>query len=1238
MIKSEAFIELEGLLSERILILDGAMGTMIQAEKLGEADFRSARFKDHPRPLFGNNDLLNLTRPDVISKIHLAYLEAGADIVETNTFNANAVSQADYGLADYAREIAREGARIAREACTTMSQRDPLRRCFVAGSLGPTNKTLSLSPNVNDPGYRAISFDTLVEAYSESIRGLVEGGADIILIETVFDTLNAKAAVWAAGQVFEESGVELPLMISGTITDAAGRTLSGQTPLAFWYSLKHARPLSIGFNCSLGAEDIIRHVEEVGRVAETAISVHPNAGLPNELGEYDDTPENMARVLGAFARRSDSGSDTARGLGANIIGGCCGTTPRHIRAIAEALKGVAPRRSAAKRQRTCLSGLEPLEIGPESLFVNVGERTNVSGSRKFLRLIREGKHAEATEIAREQVDSGAQAIDINMDEALLDSEKEMGRFLDLIAAEPDISRVPVMLDSSKWETIHAGLKRIQGKGIVNSISLKEGETAFLEKACIVRALGAAVIVMAFDEAGQADSLERKIAICSHAYRLLIEKAGFDPEDIFLDPNIFAIGTGIDEHRNYALDYLHATTWIKKNLPGALVSGGVSNMSFSFRGNDGLRSALHAVFLYHAKKAGMDLGIVNPSQLVSYDDISPDALERIEDLVLNRRSDATERLLEIAGSFSASGPDAADDPAWRNLPLADRIKHALVKGLNSFIAEDVEAIRPSYAHAIEVIEGPLMDGLNVVGRLFGEGKMFLPQVVKSARVMKEAVAVLLPYIEAEKTAASSSRGRMVIATVKGDVHDIGKNIVGVILACNNYEVIDLGVMVPAETILDTARDKKADVVGLSGLITPSLEEMARVAAMMEERGMKIPLLIGGATTNPMHTAMRIDPAYSGAVVQVADASIAPGVLEKLLNPARIGDYLKELEALHEKNRDIQRKKRESTEYLPIGESRKHPFVNSKADYTPEAPLVPGPGQVSYSIEELEPYIDWTYFFLAWEMNGTYPAILEDPQVGSEAKKLLADARKMLAKMHRENLLKVRGAYGMFPAAGSGDDILIYTDEDRHSVRAVLPCLRQQRKKDDGSPYYCHSDFLQKAGTGKKDWIGAFAVTAGIGLAESVAAFSAKNDEYSVILIKVLADRLAEATAEKIHEDVRKRFWGYAADEDLSFSEMFRTRYRGIRPAPGYPQCPDHREKRLIFKLLDAEARTGISLTESNMMVPAAAVSGWYFSNPESRYFAIGKMGRDQIADYAARRGESVAETEHWLRTELAYDPE
>ncbi len=1232
--KSPRHVLLESLLRERILILDGAMGTMIQKHRLGEDDFRGSRFAQHPKQLKGDNDLLCLTKPEIILDIHRAYLEAGADIIETNTFNATSMSQADYGLSDLAQEMARAGAALARKACDEFEAKNPGKPRFVAGSIGPTSKTLSMSPDVQDPGFRATSFEALSSAYADEIRGLAEGGADILMIETIFDTLNAKAAVWAALNHFEETGVELPIMISGTITDASGRTLSGQTAGAFLYSLEHARPISFGFNCALGAEAIVSHVEEIGRKASCALSVHPNAGLPNELGEYDDTPANMARVLSALARKSSSGEP---GAGLNIVGGCCGTTPEHIAALAAALKDIPPRRYPTPDEATHLSGLEAFDIGPESLLFNVGERTNVAGSRKFARLIRDRQYAEALDIAREQVEAGAQAIDINMDDAMLDSTKEMATFLDLVASEPDISRVPVMIDSSRWETLLAGLRHLQSKGIVNSISLKEGEEAFLEKARTIRKLGAAVVVMAFDEKGQADTLARKTAICERAYRLLVEKAGFNPHDILLDPNIFAIGTGIEEHRRYAIDYIRAAAFVKDRLPGALVSGGVSNVSFSFRGNDPLRNAIHTVFLYHAEQAGMDVGIVNPAQLGSYEDIPPDLREKIEDLVLDRRADATERLLEAAQGFEAGTASDAASPEWRSLPVADRVRHALVKGIATHIAGDVEELRAEYSQVVQIIQGPLMEGMNIVGRLFGEGKMFLPQVVKSARVMKEAVAVLLPYLEAESADAGgegvpgrgSNRGLIVLATVKGDVHDIGKNIVSVVLACNNYEVIDLGVMVPAELILQTAKEKGADAIGLSGLITPSLEEMSHIAALMEERGFSIPLLIGGATTNPMHTALRIAPVYSGPVAQVADASLAPGYIDKLLSPATRTGFASELAAQHEKNRALLAARQERLEFTSLEEARAKRFSSVGTRHVPVAPAIPGPAKVSYAVKDLEPYIDWSYFFHAWEFKGRYPSLLDDADRGSEARTLLGDARSMLGKMAAAGkpLVEVKGAFGIFPAASEGDDILIYADESRHDVRSRLCCLRQQIRKTDGTPCLCHADYVEAASSGRKDWVGAFAVTA------DVARFTStleEHDEYGKILLKILADRLAEAAAEKLHEDVRKKFWGYAPDETLSPEDLLSCGYEGIRPAPGYPPCPDHREKGLIFELLDASAKTGMSLTESFMMVPASSVAGWYFSHPESKYFSIGRIDRDQLSDFAQRRGDTLAETERWLR--------
>lgn len=1278
---------LVSLMRERILILDGAMGTMIQRLGLGEQDFRGSRFASHPRSLAGNNDLLNLTAPEAIGTIHDAYLEAGADIVETNTFNSTPASQGEYGLSHCARDMAREGARIAREACDRAMAKDPSRPRFVAGSVGPTSRTLSISPDMSDPGYRAVSFDFMADSYAECIRGLVEGGADILLVETIFDTLNAKAAVAAIRKVEAESGTHLPLMLSGTIVDAAGRTLSGQTLEAFHHSLAYARPFSMGLNCALGAAELAGHAESLAAIADCAISLHPNAGLPDELGNYLDTPENMARVLSKIAKRSLSvaASGSGRPGGLNIAGGCCGTTPSHIAELARALAGIPPRpllsavSGAAAldagfashavgegRSVTTLAGLELLAIEDTSLFVNIGERTNVAGSRRFARLIREGNYAAAVEIARQQVESGAQLIDVNMDEALLDSREAMGKFLDFVASEPDIARVPVMIDSSDWPTIAEGLKHLQGKGIVNSISLKEGEAVFLEHARQLRDSGAACVVMAFDESGQADTLERRISVCSRAFRLLREHLDFPASDIVMDPNVFAIGTGMEEHRRYALDFIGATAWIRKNLPGVRVSGGISNVSFAFRGNEELRSAIHAVFLYHARRAGLDMGIVNPAQLVPYDGI-PDALKTlVEDLVLDRQPDATERLLAYAeargsgpdslaaaegsanglssagGEANGSGTDGTGNQGQamspnQSLSPDERIAQALVAGRDEVLVREVKLLLADGVEPVSIIEGPLMAGMDRVGTFFGEGRMFLPQVVKSARAMKSAVAILTPLMDGGSSAASGSgskgKRKMVLATVKGDVHDIGKNIVSVVLGCNNYEVIDLGVMTPSTTIVDQAIASGADLVGLSGLITPSLAEMVRVAALMEERGLHIPLLIGGATTNPMHTALKIAPAYSGPVVHVADASLAPGEVERLLNPGRAAERRVELEESHARLRELQRAKVEGTEYVPLAQARGKRHV--PAPHRPFRPQESGPAVFRRSIYDLEPYIDWTYFFLAWEMKGRYPEILEDPASGSEARKLLADARAMLRTMEASGIAGALGVWGIFPAASAADDILVYADESRASVKTRIPCLRQQRRKE-ASGYISLADYVEPEG-GADDWIGAFAVTAGHGIRELALRLRDSGDEYGSILVKILADRLAEAAAEALHEEVRKLRWACAPEESLSSRELLAGHYQGIRPAPGYPPCPDHREKRLIFDLLDAPSAIGVTLTESCMMDPAASVSGWYFAHPDARYFAVGKILRDQVEDLARRRNETVAVTEQWLATELAYEP-
>jgi len=1220
----------KALLAERILILDGAMGTMIQRHGLDEADYRGERFADWPSELKGNNDLLSLTRPDIIRDIHRAYLEAGADIVETNTFNATAISQADYGMEDLVFELNFASARLAREACDAVATPDRPR--FVAGVLGPTNRTASISPDVNNPGFRNVTFDELRETYLEATRALVEGGADLLLIETIFDTLNAKAAVFAIAQYFEETGRRLPVMISGTITDASGRTLSGQTAEAFYNALRHAEPLSIGFNCALGAKQLRQYVEELAGYADCAVSAHPNAGLPNEFGEYDESPEAMAAEIGEWARAGFL----------NIVGGCCGTTPDHIRAIAEAVAGCAPRRIPERDRTLRLSGLEPLNIDEHSLFVNVGERTNVTGSARFKRLILEGNYEDAVEVARQQVENGAQIIDVNMDEGMLDGEEAMRTFLNLIAAEPDIARVPVMVDSSKWSILETGLKCIQGKGIVNSISLKEGEQAFLEQARLARRYGAAVIVMAFDEEGQADTRDRKVEICTRAYRLLRERLDFPPEDIIFDPNIFAIATGIPEHDRYGLDFIEATRIIKETLPYAKVSGGVSNVSFSFRGNNFVREAIHAVFLYHAIRAGMDMGIVNAGQLAVYEEVPEGLREAIEDVILCRRPDASERLLEIAERYRGEGGSAAreEDLSWREWPVEKRLEHALVKGIDTFIEEDTEDARRQVDHPIRVIEGPLMDGMNVVGDLFGAGKMFLPQVVKSARVMKKAVAYLIPYIEAMKGEDSRAKGKILMATVKGDVHDIGKNIVGVVLQCNNFEVIDLGVMVPAPKILEAAREHAVDIIGLSGLITPSLEEMAHVAKELQREGFEVPLLIGGATTSRVHTAVKIAPHYTNApTIYVKDASRAVGVAQNLVSPDLREAYVQKIEREYEEVRARHTGRQDRTAWLTLAEARANRTPIDWSDYTPPRPKQPGLHVFDdYPLEEIREYIDWTPFFKAWEMAGSYPQILHDPVVGEQASCLLEDAKKMLAQIIRERWLKARAVIGLFPANQvEFDDIELYTDDTRSTPMLRLHHLRQQTRRPPGKPNQCLADFIAPAETGLHDWLGAFAVTAGIGVDEHIARFEAEHDDYRAILLKALADRLAEAFAELMHARVRREFWGYAPDEALDNEALIREQYQGIRPAPGYPACPDHTEKALLWKLLDPVTHAGISLTESFAMVPTAAVSGWYFSHPQSRYFAVGKINRDQVEDYARRKGMPVAVVEQWLAPNLGYDP-
>jgi 5-methyltetrahydrofolate--homocysteine methyltransferase len=1218
-------------LRQRILILDGAMGTMIQSHKLAAHQYHGDLFHDHACDQKGNNDLLTLTQPDLIRGIHERYLEAGADILETNTFNSTRIAMADYAMQDAVRDLNLQGARLARAAADDYTRRTPHRPRFVAGVLGPTNRTASISPDVNDPGARNVSFDELVAAYSEAVGGLIEGGADLLLVETIFDTLNAKAAIFAIEDWFERHGAWLPVMISGTITDRSGRTLSGQTVGAFWRSMAHAKPLSIGLNCALGAKDLRPHIEELAAIADTYTSLYPNAGLPNEMGEYDESPEDMAEVLGEFARAGFL----------NLVGGCCGTTPAHIRAIAQAVEGCAPRAVPAVPKKLRLSGLEPLDIGDDSLFVNVGERTNVTGSKAFARLILNGNYAEALNVARQQVENGAQMIDVNMDEAMLDSKQAMVTFLNLIASEPDISRVPVMVDSSKWSVIEAGLKCLQGKGVVNSISMKEGEAEFLRQARLVRRYGAAAIVMAFDEQGQADTLARRIEICTRAYHLLVKAAGFPPEDIIFDPNIFAVATGIEEHNRYAIDFIEAARALRKALPHVRVSGGVSNISFSFRGNDPVREAIHTAFLYHAIQAGMSMGIVNAGQLGVYQEIPKDLLERVEDVLLDRRKDATERLVTFAESYKKEGKQAVEDLSWRQGSVQERLTHALVKGIDTWIVEDTEAARLQYERPIQVIEGPLMDGMNVVGDLFGAGKMFLPQVVKSARVMKQAVSHLVPFIEAEKArtgSGQSAKGKIVLATVKGDVHDIGKNIVGVVLQCNNFEVVNLGVMVPADRILQTAREQSADIIGLSGLITPSLEEMAHLASEMQRQGFELPLLIGGATTSRVHTAVKIEPNYAGPVVWVPDASRSVGVCTSLVSRELRDELVRKTRAEYERVREQHRAKRGQAPHHAIAQARQHGLVTDWAAYRPPVPRNPGLTVLrDFPLREIVPYIDWTPFFQTWELSGRYPRILHDEVVGEAARNLFADAQAMLQRIVDERWLQANAVVGLFPANSVGDDVEVYADETRGRPLEVFHFLRQQAVKPEDRVNHCLADFVAPKSSGVRDYVGAFAVTAGIGAGERVEAFEARHDDYSAIMLKALADRLAEAFAELMHLKVRRDLWGYAAEETLDTEALIDEKYRGIRPAPGYPACPDHTEKEPLFDLLDAQGNAGVTLTESFAMLPAAAVSGFYFAHPQARYFAVGKIGRDQVEDYARRRGWDLATAERWLAPALAYDP-
>ena len=1221
--------ELLALAARRILILDGAMGTMIQKYRLEEADYRGSRFADWPSDLKGNNDLLLLTRPEVIREIHGQYLAAGADILETNTFNANSVSMADYGMEALVHELNFEGAKLARAVADEYTAQNPDKPRFVAGVLGPTSRTLSISPDVNDPGFRNVSWDALVATYTEATDGLVKGGADLLLIETIFDTLNAKAAVFAVKKYFADVGQSWPVMISGTITDASGRTLSGQTVEAFWNSLCHAEPLSFGFNCALGAKDLRQHVAEIAAKTDCLVSAHANAGLPNAFGGYDETPEQMAEAMGEWA---------ASGL-INIVGGCCGTTPDHIKAIAEAVAPFPPRTPPQIEPKLRIAGLEAYNLGPGDLFCNVGERTNVTGSAKFKRLVLEGNYDEALDVARQQVEAGAQVIDINMDEAMLDGEAAMVRFLNLIASEPDIARAPIMLDSSKWEIIEAGLKCVQGKAIINSISMKEGEAAFIEKAILARRYGAAVIVMAFDETGQADTYARKTAICARAYKILTGQLGFPAQDIIFDPNIFAVATGIEEHANYAVDFIEATRWIRENLPHAHVSGGVSNVSFSFRGNEPLREAIHTVFLYHAIQAGMDMGIVNAGQLGLYDDIPADLRELVTDVVLNRRPDAGDRLVASADTVKGQAKAATEDLAWRDKPVGERLTHALVKGITAYIEADTEEARQSFDHPVKVIEGPLMDGMNVVGDLFGAGKMFLPQVVKSARVMKQAVAHLTPYIEATKT-ANTSKGRILMATVKGDVHDIGKNIVGVVLGCNAYDVIDLGVMVPADKILSTAEAEKVDIIGLSGLITPSLEEMSFIAAEMQRRGMKQPLLIGGATTSLAHTAVKIDTHYDGPVVYVKDASRAVGVCTQLLSPDLHEAFIAKTKADYVGVRERHEAQRGESKKVSLAAARANKFKTDWTAYIPPVPKALGMQVMrEYDLADVARHIDWTPFFQAWELHGRYPKILDDAVVGEEARKLFADARDMLEKIIAENWVEARAVIGLFPAnTVNDDDIEIYTDEARGTPLMTWHNLRQQMQRPAGQPNWCLADFIAPQETGVKDYIGAFVVTAGIREAEKVKEFEAQHDDYQAILFKSLCDRLAEAFAEHLHQRVRTRFWAYAPDETLSNEALIKEEYRGIRPAPGYPACPEHTEKGGLFDLLDVTANIGVTITENYAMLPLASVSGFYFSHPDSRYFAVAKIDRDQVADYARRKGWNLTQAERWLAPNLGYTPE
>lgn len=1227
-------------LKKRILVIDGAMGTLIQRYQLNEEDFRGERFRNHPSDVKGNNDLLNLTRPDIIRAIHKEYLEAGADIIETNTFSTQRISLADYHMEPLAYEMSYEGARIAREIADEYNKKTPDKPRFVAGAIGPTNRTASMSPDVNDPGFRAVTFDDLAEAYYEQVRGLVDGGSDVLIIETIFDTLNAKAAIYAIKRYEKEckdAGKDYPafrpsggIMISGTITDASGRTLSGQTVEAFWNSVRHANLLSVGLNCALGAKEMRPHLEELSAKSEVYISAYPNAGLPNEFGGYDEMPHETAHFIEDFI---------ASGM-VNIVGGCCGTTPDHIKCIAEKAAQGQPRQIPQTESYLRLSGLESVNLTPETNFANIGERTNITGSPKFSKLILAEDFEGALTVARQQVEGGAQVIDVNMDEGMIDSEATMIKFLNLVASEPDIAKLPIMVDSSKWTVIESGLKCLQGKGIVNSISLKEGEEKFKEQAHKILTYGAAVVVMAFDEQGQADSLARRTEICKRSYDILVDEIGFPPQDIIFDPNILTVATGLEEHNNYAVDFIEATRWIKQNLPHAKVSGGVSNISFSFRGNNVVREAMHSAFLYHAIKAGLDMGIVNAGMLEVYEEIPKDLLERVEDVLLNRRSDATERLVEFADTIKSKGKEIVRDEEWRKGTVEERLSHALVKGIIEYLDEDVEEARQKATKPLDVIEGPLMDGMNIVGDLFGSGKMFLPQVVKSARVMKKAVAYLLPFIEAAKAdsgdTGKSSAGKILLATVKGDVHDIGKNIVGVVLACNNFEVIDLGVMVPAQRIIEEARKQQVDIIGLSGLITPSLDEMVHFAKEMAREGFTIPLLIGGATTSRIHAAVKVAPNYSNGVIHVLDASRSVGVCSNLMNKDLRDEFISNTKAEYEKAREAHLNKRSDKRFVSIADARGSKLqINLNGSMPPKPTFTGTKVFEAFPLETLVPYIDWTPFFHTWELRGSYPKIFDDKVVGVEAKKLFDDAQALLKKIVDEKLLQANAVIGFWPANSTGDDIELYTDESRKQLLTRIHTLRQQAEKVKGEPYYALSDFIAPKESGLPDYFGGFAVTAGIGCDELVAKFEKDHDDYNSIMAKALADRLAEAFAEKMHELVRREYWGYAKGETLSNEDLIKEEYQGIRPAPGYPACPDHTEKTTLFELLKANDNAKMHLTESLAMLPAASVSGFYFAHPQSRYFGLGRIGKDQVEDYAKRKGMSLDEAERWLSPNLNY---